>query len=780
MGRIFLMFLAAALSTAALSAPPEAAFIGAGAESGAHPCLVRREVTNPAAVAKAIWRVTGLGVINPAVNGRRALPAEVLAPGYTHFTRRRHEIATDVTPLWDCAPGATNVLSALVTPGWWCDGIAGKSGGTWPAFRAILELEFSDGSSATIPTDSSWLVSTDTPNVSAGIWEGATFDARIEPREWRPAAVSTEFTGEISPRVGPPVVLRDDLAMAGGDFKVDKGVTNIIDFGQNCAALPLLRIRAPKGVKVVCRFGEMLNDGIKGHHCDGPAGSVYLANMRGAKAGFDYISAGQTGSGDFATYMPQGTFFGYRYASITADGPAEGSISSIPVTSISKEMERGSLVTGRDDINRLVQNAWWGMLSNYLSVPTDCPQRNERLGWTGDTQVFAKTATYFADIASFMRKWMQDVRDTQRQDGIVPDVAPLGPFGGDGPNAGWSDAAVIVPYTIWKYLGDEQIVRENWHAMAKFVAAIAKNDYTTKRGKWLTCDWLSFEKLSVDNTLRWSKGTLTGDHLEYQNFLNACHLLLDVVMMRELSARISGLGPAEGLDLPALESRTRERILKRWFKPDGTLAELFEGMQTPALFALRLGLGDKDKLSAALAAAIHANGERLATGFLGTPLLCDVLSDNGMSRLAYSILLQDEFPSWLYSVRQGATTIWERWNGYTKAAGFGPVSMNSFNHYSYGAVVGWLFEHAAGLKPSSGGGWRNFTVQPEPDERLGFIDARLKTPEGEIKSSWKYAPDGSCQIEIVVPPSCTATLILPDSTSHRLQSGSHFFSLPPA
>lgn len=672
----------------------DAKFIGAGAEAGAKPAYVRHEVVNEKAVVNAEWCVAGLGVFTPAVNMKRvsSVPYETLMPGYTHFKKRRHEISIDVTPQWNCEAGATNVLSAVVTSGWWCDGLAGKNGGTWPAFRGLLKLSYSDGTTAACPTDESWIVTTDTPFVKAGIWEGEAFDATRNPVtddvSWEAAKVSNEFGGVISPRTGPPVIMRMDLLM----FKeydgenpipycgqVKPGETNVIDFGQNCAGVPNLQFSAEAGTKVTVKLAEFLNDGIKGHHGDGPKGTVYMANMRGAPSIVEYVCKGGKDQGDvMESYTPLHTFYGYRYAAISADRPLRYAIASVPISSVSKDMERGWVETGVERVNRLIKNAYWGMLSNYLSVPTDCPQRTERLGWTGDAQVFAKTGTYFADISAFMEKWMQDVRDSQRDDGIVPVVAPLGPFGGDGPNAGWSDAVVMVPYTIWKQLGDEKIVHDNWEAMSKFVAAVLKSGYTTKRGQWLTGDWLSFENLTIDNTLRWAGGALCDDHLEYQNFLNACHLYQDLLMMGEMCAGISGLCKMDYLeDFAAAASAAKSRILERWFKPDGSLIDLFNGMQTPALFALRLGLGDRVRNSAALVESIHANGDRLSTGFLGTPLLCEVLSDIGESRLAYTLLLQREFPSWLHSVDQGATTVWERWNGYTREHGFGPWSAGS-------------------------------------------------------------------------------------------------------
>lgn len=765
------------LSAAALAAPiasrhgidapevpaPEAEFIGAGPENGAKPCMVKTEVVNEKAFTNAQWRVTGLGVFTTMVNGRMKGDC-ALMPGYTHFKKRKQEFTLDVTKLWNCEAGATNQLAALCTSGWWCDSLAGKNGGTRPAFRSVLELTGEDGAKQFVATDSSWLVSTNTPVVSAGIWEGESYDARIEPGDWVPATVSDEFDGEISPATGHDIVCREDLAanvMKSHDFVLKAGEKTTVDFGQNASAVPMITVKAARGTKMTIRLAEMLNDGVKGHGGDGPEGSVYLANMRGAGAKVEYVCRGPEGGKTGEWFMPFHTFYGYRYAEISADGDVTGSIHSVPVTSVSKEMEHGTIVTGDENVNRLVKNAYWGMLSNYLSIPTDCPQRTERYGWTGDTQIFAKTGAYFADIRPFMRKWMQDVRDCQEEDGTVPLVCPVGSWAAKGPKAGWSDAVVIVPWTMWKYLGDEEIVRENWEAMDRFLDRIASDGYKAKRGEWLLCDWLSFENLTVDQSKRWSDGGYTEAHLDYQNFLNAIYMYQDAMMMSDLAYKIDGVATEEQMaKYVRLAAKTKGELLSTWFTADGALDPKFDGMQTPAIYALKLELGDRAKIAKALADAVRKNGNRLSTGFLGTPYLLDELDQAGETELAYSVLLNHEFPGWLYSVDQGATTIWERWDGYTKEKGFGDVRMNSFNHYAYGAVVGWLFETAGGLKPGKDGGWKNFVIAPKPDKRLGSCRVEFDGGYGKIVSEWHFEGD-ELKFSYSIPEGSAATVVSP-------------------
>ena len=350
---------------------------------------------------------------------------------------------------------------------------------------------------------------------------------------------------------------------------------------------------------------------------------------------------------------------------------------------------------GRDDLNRLATNVLWGMRSNYLSVPTDCPQRDERLGWTADTQVFALAATRYAKVDAFLRKWLGDLRDEQGEDGSYPSVAPWGRYGGERQRVGWADAGVIVPYVLFTEYRDLAAVREHWASAKAFMALLRRTRYATPENGWQYADWLSLEELGS-----WETGWFhnfhgrRADYWLYWDYLGGVYWLWDARMMHEMAV---ALGENEdAAQFAADAAAARAYLHENFFAADGTLKAPLASLQTAMLFALRLGLVEGEAYAAtkaALLANFAANGNRLKTGFLGTSILMDTLTQIGAGDLAWQIVTSHEYPGWLYSVDQGATTVWERWNSYTKDRGFGDVSMNSFNHYAYGAVMHWLWEH---------------------------------------------------------------------------------------
>jgi alpha-L-rhamnosidase len=453
--------------------------------------------------------------------------------------------------------------------------------------------------------------------------------------------------------------------------------------------------------------------------------------------------------------------------------------------SIAKEDETGCIETGHKDINRLILNCVWGMRSNYLSVPTDCPQRNERWGWSGDTQVFVGAAVYAADVYGFLSKWMTDMRDSQMghkdlHPGSFRVVAPDRGKGMRGHNIGWSDAGVIVPWTLWKQYGDVSVINANWKSMLDFMSLIRKTKYITPKGQFQTADWLSMEKYEAWRRGWGSKfaknpfwpGETDEDMRTYWNFLGACYRILDLGMMQDMAKATGRKTEAE-----AFEKEKREAIMEfraKHLSADGRISEKFCDMQTPALFAIKLGLLPTEdsvrKTAEELKSSLVANGYSPRTGFLGTPIILDTFSDTlGDSTTAYNILLQRGCPGWLYSVDQGATTIWERWNGYTKEHGFGPVAMNSFNHYAYGAVMGWMYRTMAGIRPGEKGGYKEFILCPRPDKRIGWCKASLKTRNGVVKSEWRY--EGSKCIWRFSIPEGTCALVTWGGTTTRIPSG---------
>ena len=788
-------------------------------------CFVKR-IANGKAVKEAFWTVTGLGAFEAYVNGRPVSrlcrrsgreSRDFLKPGFTHCGKTKHSFTYDVTHLIRTGAADANTFAAQVSSGWWRDKIVGFFGKK-SAFRAQLTLRHDDGSETRIGTDPSWLSAVAGPVVRAAIFDGEDYDARIgngwmteeAPAGFTASEVSTEFKGELFPMEGAPITLRCDLALPPADMYVWKGVegsskdafgtvkkmrsyrdgdtieldageTLIVDFAQNAAAVPAFEFAAAAGTTLTMRPAEMLNDGngAKSRGCDGPEGSAYFTNYRAAKTTLNYTFAGK----GVEKYHPEFTFFGYRYASITATGRVSISrIRSVPVTSIVRSTETGSLVTGVADVNRLIANVKWGQYSNYLSVPTDCPQRNERLGWTADTQVFAHAGSFNADTYGFFLKWMRDMRDTQLDDGSYTGVAPSAQYGGTRHQLGWADAGIIVPYVMWRQFGDTRIIDENWDSMRRYLALVESMKYASKQAtehQW--ADWLSYEKLETNSGAAYEKGPdgkrrVKPDAITYWQYLGFCYWLWDARMMAEMAKATGRTADAKGY--LAMADRALGLLRERFVAKDGLLLPLFRDMQTPALFALKLGLLEKDAAISATKDALLKNikdhGDCLQTGFLGTSILMDTMTyDVGAPEMAYALLLQHRNPSWLYSVDQGATTIWERWNSYTKANGFASSGMNSFNHYAYGAVLSWMYGTMAGIRAGEDGGYRHFVLAPIPDRRVGRVEASFDSPYGVIRSAWAYGADGKLTWNFTIPANTSATVKVPGGATEELPAGTY-------
>lgn len=799
---------------AAVRDPSEDPFTGKAEAEDGTACFLKR-VANSKPVAEAWWCVAGLGVFEVSINGSPIGAEDFLKPGFTHYAKTKHSFCYDVTALLKTGAGEENLLAAEVSAGWWRDKIV-RFRGKRSAFRAMLVLRHPDGTETRVGTDTTWLASAAAgPVLHASIFDGEDFDARIPPAcrnsfaGLRAAIENTEFSGEIVPMEGPCIRLRRDLALypveayvwrgiEGADVDrfgrvnivrqfdcnrlqpvaIGKGETLVLDFGQNCAAVPEFVFAAARGVTLTARPGEMLNDGNgdKSRHCDGPGGSIYVAEYRGIRTRARYTFAGDREE----TYRPRFTFFGGRYLSVTADGPVEiRSVRWIPVSSIAAGDETASLETGDASLNRFIQNVLWGQRSNYLSVPSDCPQRGERLGWTADTQVFAKAASYNADVRGFLRKWMRDMRDSQRPDGGFPGVAPPGIIGDNEHQFGWADAGIVVPYTLWRHFGDDTIVRENRESMSRYLSLVEKTKFDSPQARehqW--ADWLSLEKLETASGRAYVGGVknvppVKEDALALWRYLGACHWLMDARMMDEMATCSSTAAASADSALAYIRANFVDPA-------DGMLIPLFRDMQTPALFALRLGILDEAPARAtrdALLANIREHGNCLQTGFLGTAILLDTLCDRcDAPGVAYSLLLQHGYPSWLYSVDQGATTVWESWDAYTVANGFS-AGVRSFNHYAYGAVFAWMMGKMAGIREDPAApGFRHFILAPLPDRRVGRVSARYRSPYGEIESAWEYSEDATWSWRFAIPANATATVVVPGWPPREYAAGRHEIS----
>ena len=771
---------------------------------------------NDKKVTSVKWMTAGLGVYILYVNGHE-VGNEVLKPGFTHYAKTKRSFTYDVSDAINKQAGAANQFAVQVTPGWWADKIITPGGhdgmiGKKCAFRGVMEITYADGTKKVIGTNKQdWKAGIAGPVKHADIFDGEIYDARVEPgykaTNLTTPEQNTEFKGEILPSDGAEVYRRFDLALApveayvwkdvsgktdqaygkvvklrsykkGSEIVVRPGENLVIDFGQNCAAVPQFVFSAKAGTTLTCLPGELLNDsnGAKSRGMDGPEGSVHRTNLRIPNKGMQLIYTFD-GKG-FTSFLPECTFFGYRFVTISStDEVRIKSILSVPVTSISRELETGTITTGSDLINKLISNTHWGQRSNYLSVTTDCPQRNERLGWTADTQVFTETGTFFANTDKFFHKWTRDMRDSQDAVGGFPGVAPTAQYGGETMRVGWADAGVIVPWTIWKQFDDKKIIEENWDAMVKYMNRVNATKYRhmanlaqNKNYQW--ADWLSYEPLESCSARTLAldedhKYVLKADALAYWDYLSACYWAIDADMMRDMAQ-------ATGKDVSFYDKmgqEARQYLKENFLNADGSfITTVLNTMQTPALFALKIGLVEgkaKEDMISRLRDNFKQHDNRLQTGFLGTSILMQTLTDNGMEDIAYELLFQRKNPSWLYSIDNGATTIWERWNSYMIESGMGPKGMNSFNHYAYGCVCAWIWKTVAGIAADPADpGFAHIIMKPVPDRRLGFVKAEYDSAFGTIRSEWKY--DGDVWVwSFTIPEGATASVTLPGETEAK-------------
>ena len=774
-------------------------------------------VKNGKKVTKAVWMTAGLGVYDLYVNGR-LVGEEVLKPGFTHYAKTKRSFTYDVTDAFVTKAGKENVLAVQVTPGWWADKIVSNSDdfkGKKCAFRGVLQLTYADGTTECFGTDTEhWTAGIAGPVKHAAIFDGEEYDARelpgyATPEKLSAPEVNTEFPGEILPSEGAEIYHRHDLALkpvkayvwegvtgavesekeeevqhgtvvvkreykAGEPMTIEPGETLVVDFGQNAAAVPSFVFQAKEGTLLTCLPSELLNDGngAESRGMDGPEGSVHRRNLR-VNPNEVWLTYTFGPDQKPVSFIPRCTFYGYRLISVTATDKVQIlSVESVPVTSIAKDLETGTITTGNEDINKLISNTMWGQRSNYLSVPTDCPQRNERLGWTADTQVFTETGTFFANTDRFFHKWMRDMRDSQSETGGFPGVAPTAQYGNDMMRLGWADAGVIVPWTIWKQFGDPEIVAENWEAMEKYMAHVNETKYDhaalrDENGNYNWADWVGYEPLESCSGRAFETAETRRQAEYYWSFLGASYWAIDAGMMRDMAAATG----RDAAKYQLMEDAALAYLRTKFLNPDGTFKlPILNTMQTPALFALKNHLVEGKALEDMLARLrqnFADHGGCLQTGFLGTSILLPTLTEYGLSDVAYDLLFQRKNPSWLYSVDNGATTIWERWNSYTLESGMGPAGMNSFNHYAYGCVCQWIWETAAGIaadpaKP----GFKHVVMKPVPDKRLGSMDASYASAAGLVKSSWKYVGD-QWTWEFTIPEGATATVTLPGETESK-------------
>lgn len=698
------------------------------------------ELKSPARRAVLHW--SALGVAEWSINGVRA-EADFLMPGWSDFRHRVQALSYDVTSLLQTG---TNRIAAVLGDGWFSGTLLFENErnhyGKEPSLIALLVIETEDGKTVRISTDGSWEARFG-PLLESDIYHGETYDARKElcnwnvPASsragWRPVDVFPEFKGIIQAKVNKPVRITEELNPRRP--RKHRDGFWVFDFGQNMVGLCRLRIEGRRGQKVVLKFGEMLNTD----------GSVYRENLRLARATDTYVCKGD----GVEEWTPRFTFHGFRYVEVHGleTSPKSSMLRGLVFHTDMRPI--GSFECSNEDINQLNRNIRWGMRGNFIDLPTDCPQRDERLGWTGDAQVFAGTAGFHYDVNDFFRKWMRDLVDGQSPDGAFPDVAPdvlTKMWKWTRGNAAWGDAGVICPWVVYQLYGDVKILEENYDSMVRWIAYQEKTSRSLRRPPTTYGDWLAIDAVTPQNA------PVPSDLVGTAYFAYTTGLMVQV-------AEILGQN-GDAARFRKLQAGVVKAFREEYVTPSGRVVG---DCQTGYLLALAFDLLPeklRPKAVERLVELIRVRDWHLSTGFVGTPLLCPVLSRFGRTDVAYKLLFQDSYPSWLYPIRNGATTMWERWNSFTKDKGFGPVEMNSFNHYAYGAIGEWMYQVVGGLRALKPG-YREILIAPEPGEAIEWAKTSLETPQGLLSCEWEKKPR-SLRVIFTVPEGCSANLRLPD------------------
>lgn len=723
--------------------------------------LMRKEFSAPKKIRSATAYITAHGLYEAFINGKRVGDA-YLTPGWTVYPKRLQYQTYDVTNL---LKNGANAVGVQLGSGWYRGVIGFENNrnvyGKDIALLFQLNIEYGDGTTESIVSDETWKSATGAIQ-SSEIYNGEFVDARLHKEGWNNTGFNDAGWAGVAVRAYPMnnlLATYNEPIRKKETFRPVKMITTpkgeqVIDFGQNLVGWLVIKASGKAGDKLVVQHAEVLDK----------QGNFYTENLRAAKATDTYIL---TGKGE-ETFEPRFTFHGFRYAKIEGY-PGTLKPENIEAVALYSDMKQtGSFTSSHPLINQLQHNIEWGQKGNFLDVPTDCPQRDERLGWTGDAQVFSRTAAFNMDVHNFFSKWLKDVAANQLPNGSVHFVVPNVINGNAAGATGWADAATIIPWNMYLAYGDKKILEEQYESMKSWVGYMQNQ---SKNDLWNTGfhfgDWLSYMQ---DNDLM-GRSAITDKYFLAQCFYaHSTQLLIN-------AARILGRND-EAATYEALLKRIKDAFLKEYVTANGRMVS---STQTAYVIALNFDMLPEPMRPEAvnrLVENIKSYNNHLTTGFLGTPYLCHVLSRFGRADVAYQLLMQESFPSWLYPVKMGATTIWERWNGIRPDSTFEPASMNSFNHYAYGAIGDWMYRVVAGLdtdveKP----GYRHSIIKPHIGGGLTSAAAELQTSYGKLKSAWKL-DGGQLTLDVEVPPNTTATLYIPaKDAADVMESGKPLSSL---
>jgi alpha-L-rhamnosidase len=715
--------------------------------------LLRKDFRIDAGVRSARLSITALGAYEAFVDGKRVAPGTLLSPGWTDFHKRVLYQTYDVTSLLG---RGENTIGVVLGGGWYSSPMTWAGYRDYPGpnlLRAQLDVTLADGSHQTIVSDPSWLTAS-SPVTFAEIYGGESYDARLEQGGWSaPSFDPSKWTRAVAgapPDSGMAVTAQPDLPIqttltvhpiavspASGAHPA------VFDMGQNMVGNVRLHVRGPRGLVVKLRYAERLN----------PDGSIYTTNLRNADATDTFVLSG---NGE-ESWTPAFTFHGFRYVEISSLGgelaaaPTLSTIEGLVYNSLS-EPPTVRLMSSSATLNKMNQLGAWGQRGNFVSIPTDCPQRDERLGWMGDAGVFWRTGSYNFDIDAFTYKFMDDVVDAQTTEGAFTDVSPnlLGP----GPGApGWGDAGIFIPYAAWLQYGDIRVAEHAWPAMQRWMEFIASNNP----------DWIRHKAVGNDYS-DW----LAPDQHTPSALIDTAYWALVTREMTEMATALHR--PEEAEKYRQQYEHIAAAYRAAFVKDDGSVAG---DTQTGYLATLFTGLAPdslRGSMMDRLTKNIHAHGDHLTTGFLGTPFLLFVLDENQRTDLAFKLLLSDTYPSWGYMVKKDATTWWERWNGDT-----GDPSMNSYNHYAFGSVMAWVYQRAAGIDTDAGGpGFHHLTIRPHFDAALPALHVEYDSAYGTVVSDWKQSEH---RFTVTIPANTSATVELPGQKAETIGSGTYTYTV---
>lgn len=699
-----------------------------------------RDIKTEKQIERATLCASAIGMYTAFINGKR-VGNDLFTPGWTEYRKRVQYQTYDVTGLL----ASENELSFKCAEGWAVGYIGYHS--TNHAFMDhvslifSLEIEYTDGSKELFTSDESVRVRSSKITFTQ-IYDGETVDGTAQITEYG-NAVADEVDTALVPQINETVKEQERIYPVKY-FVTPKG-ERVIDFGQNLAGYVQIKARGSAGERIVVTHAEVLD----------AEGNFYTENLRAAKQKNTYVLSGEGEE----VFKPSFTWQGFRYMRLD-EYPEAVDLNDFTAIVVHSDIKRtGDFSCGHEKINQLYHNVIWGQKGNYVDVPTDCPQRDERLGWTGDALAFVRTAAINYDVEAFFKKWLGDLALTQGPDGGVPGIIPSPIF--TYTSAAWGDAAVVCPWEVYLAYGNTEILEaqfESMRAWVEYMHGFGEEEFLWIGGTHYG-DWLN-----MDGGKGYDIDFAANDYIASAFFAYSTSLLIKAgkVLDKDMS------------EYEALHTNVVNAIRSRFFR-DGVPALR---TQTAYALAVRFDLcEDGEKCAKILAELVEENGRLLTTGFVGTPQLLHALSQTGRNDLAYDLLLAERFPSWLFSVNLGATTMWEHWDGIKEDGSFWGANMNSFNHYAYGAVYDWIFGVAAGIKPcEDGAGYTHITLAPVPDRRLGFLRAGINSRAGRIESHWYYKGD-EIYFEFTVPEMTVADITLPDGRRESVSGGKYIYTV---